>query len=66
MKLMTFEKFKETVNTEEIDIKKDWNKELFACPICGGGAKRDYSKMFMSNPPKYRYYCKDCTWSSIV
>ena len=64
-KLISFEEFKETIKIEEDDMKAYWNKELFTCPVCGGGVKRDYSVSYMSNPPKYRYFCKDCSWTSI-
>lgn len=64
-KLISFEKFKENLKIEEDDMKANWNKELFACPVCSGGVKRDYSKVYMSNPPKYRYFCRNCSWSFI-
>lgn len=62
-KLPTLEEFKETVTIEEGDIKRYWNKELFKCPRCNGGVKRDFSIAYMTNPPKYRYFCKDCNWT---
>lgn len=64
-KLPTKEEFMKTLNFAEEDITMTWNKELFVCPQCGGGVKRDHSKQFMSNPPKYRYFCKSCTYSDI-
>lgn len=64
-KLITLEEFKQNLNVEEEDMKDYWNKDLFKCPRCNGGVKRDYSQVFMSNPPKYRYFCRDCGWYSI-
>ena len=60
MSLPSLEEFKKNMNIDQEDIKSYWNKELFKCPRCNGGMKRDYSVTFMSNPPKYRYFCKDC------
>lgn len=46
--------------------KEEWNKSLFKCPRCNGGVKRDYSITFMTDPPKYRYYCKECGYTEII
>lgn len=48
------------------DIKKYWNKDLYRCPRCNGAVKRDYSVVYNTNPPKYRYFCKDCGNVEIV
>jgi late competence protein required for DNA uptake (superfamily II DNA/RNA helicase) len=64
-KLITLEEFKDKVAKEPIDIKNYWNKDLFSCPRCGEGVKRDFSVAYMTNPPKYRYYCRSCNWSNI-
>ena len=64
-KLPSMEEFKESMDFEDGDIKKFWNKELFKCPRCNGGVKRDYSVSYMTNPPKCRYFCKDCNWTAI-
>lgn len=65
-KLPSMEEFKANVKFEEDDMKAYWNKSLFKCPRCNGGVKRDYSVAYMTNPPKYRYFCKDCGWYSIM
>ena len=65
-KLPSLEEFKKTFTfNENDDIKMYWNKDLFKCPICGEGVKRDFSVAYMSNPPKYRYFCRNCQWNSI-
>lgn len=53
-------------NTPAEDLKMEWNKALFKCPICNGEVKRDYSVVYMSNPPKYRYWCRNCAWEQII
>jgi len=59
-KLPTREEFiKILADKKEIDMD-EWNKELFQCPQCGGAVKRDYSTMYATFPPKYRYFCRDC------
>ena len=65
MSLPSLEEFKETVKFEQEDMKDMWDKELFKCPQCNGGVKRDYSMAFMSNPPKFRYFCRNCNWTAI-
>lgn len=65
-KLPSLEEFKKTFTfNENDDIKMYWNKDLFKCPTCGEGVKRDFSVAYMSNPPKYRYFCRNCQWNSI-
>lgn len=49
---------------EEID--GHWDKELFRCPECNGGVKRDYSTQYMTDPPKFRYFCKECGFVIIM
>lgn len=65
MGLLTKEDFAKSIKFEEDNIKKYWNKELYACPRCGEGVKRDYSVAYMTNPPKYRYFCKNCSYTEI-
>lgn len=66
MKLPTLEEFKSSFDANEVDIKLYWDKELFKCPRCDSGVKRDYSMTYMTNPPKYRYFCKNCGYSVII
>lgn len=63
--LPTKEEFIKTFNIDDKDIQKYWNKNLFRCPRCNGGVKRDFSVVFNSDPPKYRYFCKDCGYFEI-
>lgn len=58
IKTMQFEK-------DDADITKYWNKELYRCPRCNEGVKRDYSVQYMSNPPKWRYFCRNCSYSEV-
>lgn len=60
MNLPSMEEFIKEKNTVVNDMEEDWNKELFRCPQCNSGMKRDYSLVYMTNPPKYRYFCRDC------
>jgi len=65
MILPTFEEFfSKSHNTISFDVE-DYDKEVYACPNCGKGVKRDYSMVFMSNPPKYKYFCKECGYKYI-
>ena len=68
MKLPTREEYfnKKALNFEE--ESESPNKELYICPVCGKGVKRDYSIMFMSNPPKYKYMCsnRQCEFKEII
>lgn len=47
---------------------KEPDKELYVCPVCGKGVKRDYSIVFMSFPPKYKYMCSNssCNFKEII
>ena len=63
--LPTKEEFIKTLSFDDKDIGRYWNKELYRCPRCNGGVKRDYSHVYMSNPPKYRYFCKSCSYEEI-
>lgn len=47
--------------------EKNWDQELFVCPICGSGVKRDLSVLYCVLPPKYKYFCsnKDCEYKDI-
>lgn len=65
-KLPTREVFIKELDPSNIDISKDWNKSLFICPRCNGEVKRDYSVVYMSNPPKYRYRCKSCSYNEVI
>lgn len=59
------EEFLKTIEFEEDDMKAYWNKDLYRCPRCNEGVKRDYSITFMTNPPKYRYFCRNCGMTEI-
>jgi len=59
------EEFIKNVKFDEDKIMERWNEDLFICPICNGGVKRDYSVIYMTNPPKYRYFCRECGWDII-
>ena len=65
-KLPSMEEFMANLKFEEGEIKLYWNKDLFKCPRCNGGVKRDYSTAYLTNPPKYRYFCRECGWYSIL
>ena len=65
MKLPNKEEFIKNLKDKEKITMEDWNKALYKCPICNGSVKRDYSIMYMSNPPKYRYFCRECGYSDI-
>lgn len=65
MSLPSREEFMKTSNFSQDNVADSWDKELFECPNCGSGVKRDFSVAYMTNPPKYRYFCKDCGYSTI-
>lgn len=67
MSLPSKEEFIKTLTYDGDDMAKYWNKGLYECPYCKGEVKRDYSKMMMTNPPKYRYFCmnKACSYQEI-
>lgn len=67
MGLPNKEEFINTLSFDADDVSKYWNKGLYKCPICGEPVKRDYSVVYMSNPPKYRYFCmnKGCSYQEI-
>lgn len=60
------EEYIKTFNFADEDMQQVWNKELYKCPRCGAGVKRDYSVVYMTNPPKYRYFCKSCNFAEIM
>ena len=66
MSLPTREEFINSDDIHNTDMSTMWNKELYKCPRCNGGVKRDYSVTFMSHPPKYRYYCLNCSYSEVM
>lgn len=59
------EEFIKKFKFDEDKAMEYWNKDLYKCPICNGGVKRDYSVAYMTNPPKYRYFCRNCSYSDI-
>lgn len=64
--LMSREDFiKKLAEQKEIEMD-EWNKDLYKCPRCNGAVKRDYSVMYATFPPKYRYFCRDCSFSEII
>lgn len=64
--LMSREEFiKQLAEQKEIDMS-EWNKDLYRCPRCNGAVKRDYSVMYCTHPPKYRYFCRDCGASEVM
>ena len=61
MSLLTREQFIEKLERQKkIITMEEWNMDLYRCPRCNGAVKRDYSVMYMSDPPKYRYFCREC------
>lgn len=64
--MMTRDQFAETLKRETEITTDDWNKPMYACPRCNGEVKRDYSVTFMTNPPKYRYWCRNCSYEEIM
>lgn len=61
MSLPSREEFIEKLKKQKRITFEEWNVGLYRCPRCNGEVKRDYSVMYMSDPPKYRYFCKDCS-----
>ncbi len=66
MSLPTREEFIKSEDFHEVDMSKMWNKELYRCPRCNSGVKRDYSVQYMTNPPKFRYFCLNCNFTEIM
>lgn len=67
MSLPNREEFiKKLSEQKEIDMS-EWDKDLYVCPRCNGAVKRDYSVMYATNPPKYRYFCKSgCGYAEFI
>lgn len=65
MRLPTFEEFFSDPQNTILFDENQWDKELYKCPKCGNGVKRDYSVVYMSNPPKYKYFCRECGYKYI-
>ena len=59
MSLPNKEEFIKTIKFATDNMAQYWDKELYECPLCKSGVKRDYSVVYMTNPPKYRYFCKN-------
>lgn len=66
MGLPSLEEYMKKKRELEETIDDLWDKELFRCPQCNGGMKKDYSIAYLVNPPKYRYFCKGCGNSIIM
>ena len=66
MNLLTREQFIQELNNEKKITMDEWNMDLYRCPQCNGAVKRDYSVMYMSLPPKYRYFCRECGFEEIL
>jgi predicted nucleic acid-binding Zn ribbon protein len=60
------EEYIKQLQTIDNTVDETWDKALFRCPQCNGDVKKDYSIMYMTNPPKYRYFCKSCGYSVII
>lgn len=67
MNLPTMEEFKaqERPNTISFDVKGMKDEPLFECPKCQGEMHRDISVVYMTYPPKYKYFCKECGFKTI-
>lgn len=67
MSLPTREEYFNKKILEEIE-EDGTDTELYICPVCGKGVKRDYSVIFMSFPPRYRYFCsnRNCEFKEII
>lgn len=67
MNLPTREEYFKKKILDEIE-EDGTDTELYICPVCGKGVKRDYSMIFMSIPPKYRYFCsnRNCEFKEII
>ena len=67
MKLPTREQYFNKKILDEVE-EDGTDTELYICPLRGKGVKRDYSMIFMSNPPKYRYFCsnRNCEFKEII
>lgn len=67
MNLPTREEYFNKKILEEVE-EDETDKELYICPLCGKGVKRDYSVIFMSFPPRYRYSCsnRNCEFKEII
>lgn len=63
---LTREQFIDELEKRNMITMEEWNMDLYRCPRCNGGVKRDYSVTFEGNPPKYRYFCRECTYSEIL
>lgn len=63
--MMSREEYIEHLKEVNKITTNEWNKALFKCPRCNGEVKRDYSVEYLSNPPKYRYFCKNCSYFEI-
>lgn len=55
---MTKEEFKK--QEDYYTYKLFENAPVYKCPHCGGDVYRDVSVAFMTYPPKYKYFCKEC------
>ena len=65
--MITREEYLEELKARNYKVGTDeWNKSLYKCPRCNGEVKRDYSHTYMSDPPKYRYYCRNCTYEEVI
>lgn len=66
MSLPTLEEFKkETKKSIELDKNNFTKAPMFECPKCKGNVYRDESIVYMTYPPKYKYFCKDCGFKTI-
>ena len=60
------EEYIEKLKTMTKISTSEWNRGLYRCPRCNGEVKRDYSQMVMSNPPRYRYFCRSCQFEEVL
>ena len=52
-------------NKNYYEFKLGLNEPVYECPKCGGDVYRDISVVYMSYPPKYKYYCLGCGHAEI-
>ena len=47
---------------DQLELKTIPIESPIVCPQCGGPIYKDTSIILTSNPPQYRYFCKECDW----
>lgn len=58
--LPSAEEYRDMAEKSAFYFQEQWSEPKYRCPKCGGGMRKDLTKVLTSLPPKYEYECDKC------